>query len=131
MKSKSFLVAMLFMVTTCMVFVSCSKEDVDENPLVGTVWSVEEEYASGNGTYTHYIEFLDESTVKVWDTTLWSGTYTGSYSIKGKDITFSNLRDDYYKFIDGSYYSSSLKVNLQYDSFGGTSDKIISRIYKK
>ena len=131
MKSKSVLKSMLLMIATSMMFVSCSKGEVDENPLIGTVWSLNEEYASGNGTYTHYIEFIDESTVKVWDTTVWSGTYTGTYSIKGNNITFSNLRDDYYKFIDGTYYTNSLKVNLRYDGWGGTSDNIVSRVYKK
>ena len=65
------------------------------------------------------------------ETSLWGGTYTGTYTIKGNDITFKNLRDDNYKFINGTYYDNTLKVYLQYDRFGTTSSSTVTRLYKK
>ena len=131
MKKQSLLITMLLMIATSMAFVSCSEDETSGNPLAGTIWSVDEGYASGSGSYTRYIEFVNESKVKVWETTLWGGTYTGTYTISGNNITFSNLRDDNYKFINGTYYGNSLKVYLQYDRFGTTSSSTVTRIYKK
>lgn len=74
MKSKSFLMAMLLMVTTSMAFVSCSKEDVEE--VLPAKYTVKYEASVGFETTLRVFEY-DASGSKIFDRTI-SGVKTGS-----------------------------------------------------
>lgn len=91
------------------LFASCEKSDEVSNPLVGTLWSFDDE--SVFGEFTRYIEFIDNKNVKMWDDD-GHGPYFGTYSIDGSNITFSNIHNTYWDFyyVNGTYTSKSLTI---------------------
>lgn len=99
----------LTLLTITSIYISCSKEA--QNPLKNTLWSDEDTTILTNQEFTRYIEFIDETTVKVWDT--YNGyTYTGTYTTNGNNVTFHNLHDSYWgwDYIEGTFSSKSLTI---------------------
>lgn len=98
---------------------SCSKnDDVLANPLKGTLWYVEDEVTVfEKNEFTRYIEFVDNTTVKIWDTD-GNGPYKGTYTINGNTVTFNNLHDRYWGryYISATYTSRSLTVGFSFDA---------------
>lgn len=96
---------------------SCSNEDeTSANPLKSTLWSFDDEVSVFEKDYfTRYIEFVDESTVKVWDTDN-GQVYTGKYKVDGNNVTFYNLHDTYWGwyYISGVFSSNSLTISYSY-----------------
>ncbi|MBQ1199653.1 MAG: hypothetical protein IIW05_01330 [Paludibacteraceae bacterium] len=99
---------------------SCSKDDdtfENPNPLKGTLWYVEDEVTVfEKNEFTRYIEFVDNTTVKIWDTD-GHGPYNGTYTINGNKVIFNNLHDRYWDryYISATYTSRSLTVAFSYD----------------
>ena len=99
---------------------SCSKDDDtlgNPNPLKGTLWYVEDEVTVfEKHEFTRYIEFVDNTTVKIWDTS-GHGPYNGTYTINGNKVIFNNLYDRYWYryYISATYTSRSLTVAFSFD----------------
>lgn len=112
--------SLLFIVSLTLVTMhSCSKDDNRSgNSLDGTLWSCDDEVTVFEPNYfTRYIEFVDDKTVKIWDTDT-GNAYTGTYKINGSGVTFYNLNDAYWNrfYIDGTFTSNSLTVSFSYDA---------------
>lgn len=99
---------------------SCSKDDdtsENPNPLKGTLWYVEDEVTVfEKNEFTRYIEFVDNTTVQIWDTD-GNGPYYGTYTIDGNKVIFNNLYDRYWDryYISATYTSRSLTVAFSFD----------------
>lgn len=98
---------------------SCSKEEIIEepqeekeevvvNPLAKTLWVMEDNYWG----YTRYIEFGEIDQVAIWDTH-YRERFSGTYSIEGNKVIFTNLYDKCLerRYIDGTFTSISLTLN--------------------
>lgn len=121
---KRILVLMLALASmVCMV--SCTKESGSTNPLAGTLWSVEDVTVLGKNEYTRYIEFVDDTTVKVWDTDN-NQTHTGTYTVNGNSVKFKNLYDDYWwwYYLEGTFTSKSLTVTYAYHDANGSKHSV-------
>lgn len=97
---------------------SCSNhDDTVNNPLAGTLWSFDDEVTVfEKNEFTRYIEFVDDNTVKVWDTDM-GNVYTGTYTYEGYNVTFSNLHDAYWDwyYIGATFTSKSLTISFSLD----------------
>ena len=115
---KKLISSMLLCITVALSVSSCSNDEENlNNPLNSTLWSFEDEVTVINKhEFTRYIEFIDDSTVKIWDTDN-GNIYTGTYTVNGNKVTFSNLYDAYWMryYIDGTFTSKSLTVSFSYD----------------
>lgn len=108
----------LFVIMLSLIVLSgCSSDDELKNPLEATLWSFDDEIVVfEKHEFTRYIEFVDEQTVKVWDTN--NGTvYTGTYQVSGNSIIFHNLTDAYWDwhYIGGTFSSNSVTISYSYD----------------
>ena len=113
-KMKKFLGLML-LCATAFVFYSCSKDNTS-NPLEGTLWSHDSITSLLNIRYTKYVEFIDDSNVKIWDSYT-NTSYVGTYTIDGNTIKFYNLYNSYWKehYAKGSFTSNSVTIHYYYD----------------
>ncbi len=115
---KKFLSLMLILASFT-ALTSCSqkeKEDeIDQNPLKGTLWSIEDETALTQEKYTRYIEFSDNKNVKMWDTDRPNKISNGTYTVNENKVQFSNLhssRDR--KYTEGTFTTNTLTVKYYY-----------------
>ena len=101
----------LFATIALFLFTACEPQDnTPKNPLVGTLW-----------TYNNvdYIEFLDESNVKMFGGT---GEDNGTYSIEGNIVYFNDLCAAE-NFTATIYYSAEFTSNtlkVKYNHYGGS-----------
>ena len=67
--------------------------------------------------FTRYIEFVDNTTVQIWDTD-GHGPYHGTYTVNGNKVYFKNLHDRYWGryYISATYTSRSLTVGFSYNA---------------
>lgn len=111
------MLSMMLIMASFVCFTACLEDDEDgHNALQGTVWKYSNEIEGIFGyssSYTHYIEFVDATTVKVWDTS--HGPYKGSYYVKDNKVYFSGLVDTYWKkeYKNGIFSSRTLTVTSQ------------------
>ena len=103
--------------------ISCSNDKEDElsqNPLKDTLWSLNESTIGLFGDkdeYIRYIEFVGNNNVRIWDT--YNNTvYSGTYMVYGNTVEFNNLYDRYWRryYIDGTFTSRSLTVSFSPDA---------------
>ena len=127
MKTK-YLFMPLVLASILLCFLSCSKDD-DSNALSGTLWS--KHYTSNGEWYskdqTEYIEFVDNTRVKAWNS-YWGREATGTYTVDGSTIKFSDFVYDNDVYVEATFTSNSLKVYYYND--GGT-DRLWSITYKR
>ena len=117
----------MLLCATITAFISCEKEE--SNPLKGTLWSFDDEVTVfEKNEFTRYVEFIDDTNVKVWDTD-GHGPYSGTYTVNGDAVTFFNLFDKYwgYHYVKATYTSRSLTVYIKYDKI----DNLYSDVYTK
>lgn len=109
---------MMFVITSLISFSSCSEDEVQANPLEGTLWSVEDEVFD---RFTRYIEFIDDNSVKVWDTN-GHGPFYGTYTIINNKVYFTKLIDKYWgwEYVEGTFTSRSLTVGHKYSDSSST-----------
>lgn len=126
--------SLLLFLVTCVFLTSCSNENGDEpikNPLSGSLWSFNDNVLYENEKFTRYIEFVDDKIVKVWDTFEGSfgGVYSGTYSVEGNKVRFSNLYDKYWwwSYVEGTFTSNTMKVLYKYPD----DDYLYDNIYIK
>lgn len=100
----------LLVIITILSFSSCSLEKILFNPLYGTIWVYEQEYVLFK--VCHYIEFVDEKVVKVWDN-IGYGPYIGEYFVEGKNVYFKNLYNEAWdkNYKDGVLTRKSLELH--------------------
>ena len=126
MKTK--LLTLVLLLTSIVSFSSCSNDIEDElsnNPLRDTLWSLEEVtsgFWGGKDEYVRYIEFVGNSNVKIWDTYN-NNVYNGTYKVNGNKVEFYNLHDKYWLryYVDGTFSTRSLTVNFSYKANDKTS----------
>lgn len=123
------IICMMLLCTLMGGFCSCTKDENSSNPLKGTLWSFDDEVTVfEKNEFTRYIEFIDDTNVKMWDTD-GHGPYSGTYSVDGNNITFSNIYDKYwgYYYVKATYTSRSLTLYKKYDGL----DNLYSDVYTK
>ena len=124
MKKLFSVLALMFLITSNSFFCSCSDDDEQNgsNPLVGTVWSLND-YASGSKEYyVRYVEFVSENTVNIWDTFSGSKIWSGKYRIEGNKVYFQNLYHGYWKvyYMYATFTSKSLTMYFSFDENDST-----------
>lgn len=119
MKKLFSVLALMFVITSSSLLCSCSDDDEQSgnNPLVGTLWSLND-YAYGSKEYyVSYVEFVSENTVNIWDTYSGSKIWSGKYSIEGNKVYFKNLYHGYWKqyYMYATFTSKSLTMYYSFD----------------
>lgn len=111
---------------------SCGKGDdeksVDKNPLAGTLWAEEGKEAP------LYIEFIDNTKVRVWGAR--ATDVVGTYRVSGNTITFSSVTTEIglntRVFKNGTFTNNTLMVNFTLAGAGVYSPQDITwYLYKK
>ncbi|MBO5984181.1 MAG: hypothetical protein J6P90_04070 [Rikenellaceae bacterium] len=123
------IVVLMLLCAAIVGLASCEKGDVVSNSLSGTLWSFDDEVTVfEKNEFTRYIEFVDDKTVKIWDTD-GHGPYSGTYIVDGNNITFNNIYDKYwgYYYVKATYTTRSLTVYIKYDGL----DNLYSDVYTK
>lgn len=121
MKVKLFLSLILL----CVIPISsCTngEGEVCSNPLSDTLWSYDDRTLFTEENYTHYIEFVGNSEVKIWDTYT-GNVYYGEYTVNANSVLFKNLHNKYWdkEYTKGYFSSKSLTIEYVYSdsSIGG------------
>jgi hypothetical protein len=98
--------SLMLILASCVCLSSCSDDEDDKsigNSLEGTLWYVDDEVTVfEKNEFTRYIEFVDNTIVKIWDTD-GHGPYYGTYTVNGNKVYFKDLHDRYWD----RYYSSA------------------------
>ena len=101
-----------------------SKNDLPKNPLAGTLWSYDDVTSLGKEQYTRYIEFLDETNVRIWDTNNMSSNAvaTGTYSISGSNVTFNGVWSKYWMkyYIRATFTSNTITAYYKYTAYNSS-----------
>ncbi len=120
------LLSLMLILASCVCFSSCSDDEDDKssgnsigNSLKGTLWYVDDEVTvfGKKNEFTRYIEFVDNTTVQIWDTD-GHGPYYGTYTVNGNKVYFKNLHDRYWGryYISATYTSRSLTVGYSFNA---------------
>jgi hypothetical protein len=115
------LLSLMLILASCVCFSSCSDDEDDKsigNSLKGTLWYVDDEVTVfEKNEFTRYIEFVDNTTVQIWDTD-GHGPYYGTYTVNGNKVYFKNLHDRYWGlyYISATYTSRSLTVGYSFNA---------------
>lgn len=120
MKTKFF--QLLFVLGLSINFIACTngeeginnQPDENKNPLAETLWSCEDEIEVMELKFTRYIEFIDETRVQMWLSDE-GKIYQGTYTIKDKTVTFHNMQDRSFYYIDATFTSNTLTVSFSID----------------
>ena len=113
--------SLMLILASCVCFSSCSDDDDDNsmgNSLVGTLWYVDDEVmVFDKNEFTRYIEFVDKTTVQIWDTD-GHGPYYGTYTVNGNKVYFKDLHDRYWGryYISATYTSRSITVAYSFNA---------------
>ena len=120
------LLSLMLILASCVCFSSCSDDEDDKssgnsigNSLKGTLWYVDDEVTvfGKKNEFTRYVEFVDNTTVQIWDTD-GHGPYYGTYTVNGNKVYFKNLHDRYWGryYISATYTSRSLTVGYSFNA---------------